>query len=166
MNYGATGAPTFRSVVLQPTLEGFELTPQKPASDLWIEAIVWVVAAIALVAGFLLGGTVLRVLCAIGMVGVGARAVRRVVSALLGGATRTLRVMLRIPRPALAGPFATVALDEVDHFMVGVRTGLSGVIAVKRSGQEQWVIDFDPGNTPDYEALAAWLNASFLRQRS
>ncbi len=156
--------PTFAALIVRPTPIGFEIAPRGPGADLWIEAIVWAVGAVGMALALVLGGPALRVVGAIGLVAIGVRALVRVARALLGKTTRTVRLMLRVPRPALAGMLESVPLDQVTQLAVGRRANLTGLIATTPTGKEHWLVDLDPANAAEYQQLAAWL-ATFVPRR-
>ena len=153
--------PPLQKLQVTETPEGFAVAPRHASAGLWIEAIVWCVGFVALGICIVFGGDVLRVVGALGLAAIGIRALVRVVRAALAGTTRKLRLLLRVPRPSLAGPWEAVPLDEVARVFVGTRQRLTGLLAVTFSGKECWLVDFDPANADEYEALAAWLQASF-----
>ena len=107
--------------------------------------------------GLLFGGTVLRAIGTVAIVAIGVRAIRRVVSAVFGGTTRSLRIILRVPQPCLAGMLETVALHDLAQLTVARRQGLTGLLATTFSGAERWLVDFDPANSDDYRAFIGWL---------
>ncbi len=149
--------PPLRSLVVKETPSGFTVAPRGPAADLWIEAVVWVVASALLALCLVFGGTVVRAIGAVALVAIGVRAVRRVVSAVFGGTTRSLRVLLRVPQPSLAGMLESVALHELTGLAIAQRQGLTGLVATTSSGSERWLVDLDPANAEDYTALIAWV---------
>lgn len=149
--------PPFRSLVVKETSSGFTVAPRGPAADLWIEAVVWVVASASLGLCLVFGGTVLRVIGGVALVAIAVRAARRVVSAAFGGTTRILRVLLRVPRPSLAGMLEFAALDDLTGLDIAQRQGLTGLVANTSSGAEHWLVDLDPANADDYIALIAWV---------
>ena len=75
-----------------------------------------------------------------------------------------MRLLLRVPRPALAGMLESVPLDQVTQLAVGRRANLTGLIATTPTGKEHWLVDLDPANTAEYQQLAAWL-ATFVPRR-
>lgn len=156
-NGAAVGFPPFRSLEVQATPSGFSIAPRGPSPDLWIEAVVWVVASALLGVCLVFGGTVLRAIGAVALVGIGVRALRRVFSAVFGGTTRTLRVLLRVPQPCLAGMVERVALHDLARLTVAQRQGLTGLLATTSSGAERWLVDLDPANADDYRALIEWV---------
>lgn len=159
-----TPVPRFRSLVVKETPSGFTIAPRGPSTDLWIEAVVWVVASSVLGACLVFGSTVLRAIGAVALVGIGVRAVRRVVSAVFGSTTRTLRVLLRVPQPSLAGMVESVALHDLTRLAVAERQGLTGLVANTSSGAERWLVDLDPANADDYAALIAWVEGLCQRR--
>ena len=160
---GRLQLPLFRALEVKETPNGFSIAPRGPSTDLWIEAVVWVVGLTVLGLCLLFGGTVLRAIGAVAIVAMGVRAVRRVVSAAFGGTTRNLRIVLRVPQPSLAGPFEAVGHHDLAQLTVARRQGLTGLLATTFSGAERWLVDFDPANTDDYRALIGWLE--YLCQR-
>jgi hypothetical protein len=142
-NGAAVGFPPFRSLEVQATPSGFSIAPRGPSPDLWIEAVVWVVASALLGVCLVFGGTVLRAIGAVAVVGIGVRALRRVFS--------------RVPQPCLAGMVERVALHDLARLTVAQRQGLTGLLATTSSGAERWLVDLDPANADDYRALIEWV---------
>ena len=126
-------------------------------------AAVWVVAAAGFALCFLYGGTVVRAIGALVLVGATLRAVLALVKALFGGKLRRLRV-LSTPRPMLAGVFESVALADVATLAVVKVGGSTYLQAVTRAGTEHTLVDLDPAHADDYRALAAWALARAGRQ--
>jgi hypothetical protein len=158
------GYPQVRNLEIKPTAQGFTVAPRGPSADLWIEAIVWVIGFIGLGLCVLLGGDVLRVVGAIGLVSIGLRALVRVLSATLGASTRTLRVHLRVPRPCIAGAFQSIPFDELAQLAVARRGRLTGLLAMTPTRAERWLVDFDPANANEYRAVIAWLETLCQRR--
>ena len=154
--------PVVPRLTITATPEGFTVAPRGAAGDLWVEAIVWLLAFVGFGLAFWLGGDVLRVIAAICLVGVGIRALVRVVGAVLGGRLRTLRIRLRAPQPALAGPYGSVALAQLARLEVGQRRGMHGLIATT-AGKEHWLVDIAAPNLADYRTLVGWIEQNVVR---
>ncbi|MDB4962603.1 MAG: hypothetical protein JWP01_2602, partial [Myxococcales bacterium] len=131
----ALALPAFRALEVTEIPQGFAITPIGTATDFWIEAIVWVVGAILLTLCIVLGGPVLRVLGAIGVVGVSLRAVVRIAKAIFGRSLRRLRVLVNAPRRTMAGPFGSVSLDELATLALTRRGNATYIHAVTLAGK-------------------------------
>ncbi|HEY4181068.1 MAG TPA: hypothetical protein VGM90_29695 [Kofleriaceae bacterium] len=148
--------PTFRALVVTEQPNGFAIAPRGAAGDLWIEAIVWVLAGLGAGAGIWFGGSATRVICAVVVVGVAARAIGRVFKALFGGQMRTLRVITAGPTPALRGLLESVTVADFVSMAVMTKGSGTYLTATTRSGHEATLVDLDPANADDYKALASW----------
>lgn len=154
--------PAFANIEVRQGPQGFMFVPRGGTSTYWIEAIVWLVAFALLGCMLAFGGMVLQVVGGLGIFSVGIRAVLRTVRVLATPSLRTLRLNLRVPRPALAGPFEHVALAELARLTVTSRAGDVYLRAETSTGLERWLVALAPQHTRDYEALAAALYA-FVR---
>lgn len=149
--------PAFRTLTVSATPSGFTVMPRGGADGLWIEAIAWSIAFVVLGLLFWRGGPVLRVIAAISLVGVGIRALLRIVFAIVGGRLRALRVQIGVPRPVLAGTIETVAFDQIANLEIGVRLGQRGLIASTFAGRQHWLVEIAAANADDYQDLLEWL---------
>jgi len=150
--------PRFGLLDVVETPQGFLLSPRGSDGGFWIEAIVWLTGFCVLGAFLAFGGTTLRVIGAIGIGSIGLRALFRLARALFGGALRKLRLVLRVPRPYVAGAFETVSLGELAHVSVTQRGNGTYLRAVTHAGKECWLVDLNPAHAADYRALAGWLD--------
>lgn len=159
------GWPAFTGLDVRQSAQGWAFVPRGNFTGLWIEAMVWLVGFALLGAGVAFGGDVLRAIACIGLVGIGVRALVRTIRAISAPAMRTLRLVLRVPRPALAGAFESILLCDLARLSVTARGNALYLLAETHGGKGHWLTEVEQEHVADYEQLIAAMGA-FLPART